>query len=204
MSNAEAPDKVVKRSKWTKAALTLDGLQTAVERARKRLAKNPELIAELERLGRERALIYKTLVLTGLRKGELASLSVGQLELDGTMPFVELEAADEKNREGSTIPLRADLVNDLRIWSSDTPKPSTLRLRKNETVATASNHCSEFPPGWCGSSTATFRLQESRRRTNAAGRSTFTPCEPHSEHFSAKGELLHERHKPRCDIRQST
>lgn len=31
----------------------------------------------LERLGRERALIYKTLVLTGLRKGELASITVG-------------------------------------------------------------------------------------------------------------------------------
>jgi integrase len=72
------------------------------------------LIDELERLGRERALIYKTLVLTGLRKGELASLTVGQLELDGPMPFVVLEAADEKNRQGSTIPLRLDLANDLR------------------------------------------------------------------------------------------
>ena len=73
-------------------------------------------------------MIYKTLVLTGLRKRELASLTVGQLELDGEMPFVVLEAADEKNREGSTIPLRADLANDLREWLSDTSKPSSLRL----------------------------------------------------------------------------
>ena len=42
----------------------------------------------LERLGRERALIYKTLVLTGLRKGELASLTVAQLHLDDAVPFV--------------------------------------------------------------------------------------------------------------------
>ena len=38
---------------------------------------------QLDRTGRERALIYKTLVLTGLRKNELASITVGQLELDG-------------------------------------------------------------------------------------------------------------------------
>ena len=42
----------------------------------------PEVRARLELLGRERALIYKTLVLTGLRKGELASLTVASLDLD--------------------------------------------------------------------------------------------------------------------------
>ena len=68
----------------------------------------------LERLGQERALIYKTLVLTGLRKGELASITVGQVVLDAATPYLCLNAADEKNREGSTIPLRADLAADLR------------------------------------------------------------------------------------------
>jgi len=70
----------------------------------------------LERLGQERALIYKMLVLTGLRKGELASITVGQVVLDANPPYLVLEAADEKNREGSTIPLRADLAADLRQW----------------------------------------------------------------------------------------
>jgi integrase len=70
----------------------------------------------LEVLGWERALVYKCLVLTGLRKGELASLTVGQLDLDAVPPYLVLDAADEKNREGSTIPLRADLVADLREW----------------------------------------------------------------------------------------
>ena len=130
-TNTEATVTTPKRSNWTKAALTLDGLYASVERARKRLVKNPELIADLERLGRERALIYKTLVLTGLRKGELASITVGQLELDGPMPFMILDAADEKNRHGSTIPLRADLATDLSAWLSDVPVPQTLRLKKN-------------------------------------------------------------------------
>ena len=40
-------------------------------------------------------MIYKTLVLTGLRKGELASLTVGQLVFDANPPFLVLNAADE-------------------------------------------------------------------------------------------------------------
>jgi len=79
----------------------------------------PETRAKLERLGRERALIYKTLVLTGLRKGELASLTVGQLDFDADPPYLVLEASDEKNHEGNSIPLRADVAADLRGWLAD-------------------------------------------------------------------------------------
>lgn len=121
-----------KRSKWTKTALTLETLSAAAERARERLTDNPEFVQKLERLGRERALIYKMLLLTGLRRGELASLTVGQVKLDGPMPLVELNAADEKNRQGSTIPIRADLAIDLKEWLSDPQNPSTLRLRNDE------------------------------------------------------------------------
>ncbi|MBX6314026.1 MAG: site-specific integrase [Isosphaeraceae bacterium] len=69
--------------------------------------------------GRERALIYKTLVLTGLRKGELASLTVAQLKLDGPVPHIELDAADEKNREGNAVVIRPDLADDLRAWLAE-------------------------------------------------------------------------------------
>jgi integrase len=76
----------------------------------------PEIRQELERLGVERSILYKTLILTGLRKGELASLTVAKVKLDDPEPHVELDAADEKSREGNQIPLRADLVADLRAW----------------------------------------------------------------------------------------
>jgi integrase len=76
----------------------------------------------LERLGWERALIYKTLVLTGLRRGELASLRVSQVYLDADPPYVVLNPGDEKNREGNSVPLRADLAADLRHWLSDKAK----------------------------------------------------------------------------------
>ena len=79
----------------------------------------PEVRARLELLGRERALIYKTLVLTGLRKGELSSLTVAHLRLDDVVPFLTLDAADEKNREGNDLALRDDLAADLRDWLAD-------------------------------------------------------------------------------------
>ncbi len=64
-------------------------------------------------LGRERALIYKTLVLTGLRKNELASLTVGQFNYAPGGSFLTLKPKDEKNGKGSKIELTDDLADDL-------------------------------------------------------------------------------------------
>ena len=79
----------------------------------------PEVREQLEVIGRERALIYKTLVLTGLRKNELASLTPAQLRLDVPIPHLELDAEDEKNREGNSVIIRADLAEDLKHWLAD-------------------------------------------------------------------------------------
>ncbi len=119
LSAAAEPAERSSRRTWTKAPLTFDGIEAAAERGREALAKRPDLIAELERVGRERALIYKMLVLTGLRKGELASLTVGQLDLDAPTAYATLKAADEKAGRGADVPLRADLAADLRQWVSD-------------------------------------------------------------------------------------
>jgi integrase len=78
-----------------------------------------ETVSRLQAAGRERALIYKTLLLTGLRKNELATLTVGQLDLTLGAAFLQLDAADEKNRSGSAIPIRDDLADDLRGWLID-------------------------------------------------------------------------------------
>ncbi|MCU0706642.1 MAG: site-specific integrase [Fimbriiglobus sp.] len=75
----------------------------------------PEFRDRLEREGRERALIWKTLVTSGLRQNELVSITVGQLPLADS-PHIELRAADEKNRKGAFLPLRADVADDLREW----------------------------------------------------------------------------------------
>ncbi len=107
------------RATWKRAPLTVEDIHMAVDRAREALKENPTLIARLERIGHERLLVYKTLLLTGLRKSELASLTVSQLDLDGPVPYVVLNPEDEKNRQGSDIPLRPDLAADLQRWLID-------------------------------------------------------------------------------------
>ena len=104
------------RSTWTKAVLRFEMLDAAYARGREVLADNRGQLDELDMLGRERELMYKTMILTGLRKGELASLAIGQVYLDAQPPFAELLAKDEKAGRGAKIPLRADLVDDLRDY----------------------------------------------------------------------------------------
>ena len=106
------------RASWTYKPLTFDELPAAVDRARERLKESPDFIAQQERLGHERELIYKLAVTTGLRKNEIASLTIGQLDLDCDCPQVTLNAADEKNREGNSIPLRQVVADELRQWVS--------------------------------------------------------------------------------------
>ncbi len=77
----------------------------------------PETVERLEQLGMERALAYKTLVLTGLRLGELAAVRVCDLQGDR----IVLGARHTKNREAAVIPLRADLADDLRAWVAVNP-----------------------------------------------------------------------------------
>ena len=108
-----------KRSNWKAAPLTFDTLDDAVDRARERLSEKPELITKLERTGRERELIFRTMLTTGLRKKELTSVKLRNLELDSDPPFLTLDAGSEKNRDGYSIPLRADVAADLREWLAE-------------------------------------------------------------------------------------
>jgi integrase len=80
---------------------------------------NDAVRERLDLLGRERALVYKTFLLTGLRRGELASVTVGQLHLDGPVAFLSLDAGDEKSGEGNDLALREDLAADLGGWLAD-------------------------------------------------------------------------------------
>jgi len=87
------------------------------------LAKiSPKVRVRLIRLGYERASIYKTLVLTGLRQNELATLTIGQLDFEAGL--AQLNPGDEKNGEGNALPLRADLLADLLAWTENRPSDS--------------------------------------------------------------------------------
>jgi len=81
----------------------------------KLLAKvRPEVQEELKRLGKERALAYKVMILTGLRAGEVASLTVGALYADDASPHLTIEGRHAKSGRSATLPLRDDLADDLR------------------------------------------------------------------------------------------
>ena len=121
------------RRTWTRAPLTPDTIACAADRARRTLP--PHRVAELAQAGRERALIYKALALTGLRKGELASLTVGQIELDGPTPCARLNAGDAKSGGGADVPLRGDLARDIGAWLSE--RLDAARERARMTIAGA-------------------------------------------------------------------
>ena len=104
------------RRTWTKTPLTFESLHDAAERGRNALRKQPSMIADLEITGYERALLYKLLTLTGLRKSEAASLTVGQLELEGPRAYARLKAADSKAGQAADVPLKDELAADLRQW----------------------------------------------------------------------------------------
>jgi integrase len=77
-----------------------------------------EVRNQLVLLGRERVLVYKTLILTGLRKSELANLRWSDLHLDEASPWLKVRAEIAKNARSAAIPLRSDLVDDLKDWKA--------------------------------------------------------------------------------------
>ncbi len=66
--------------------------------------------------GPDRAMLYITAAYTGLRAGELASLSESSLDLDSGLPTAAVKAAYSKRRRRDVQPLRADLARMLAEW----------------------------------------------------------------------------------------
>jgi len=65
-------------------------------------------------------MFYLLAVSTGLRRKELASLIVGNLHLDVIpSPYAELSGRDSKNGRGAHLPLRPDVVAELRRYLAD-------------------------------------------------------------------------------------
>ena len=120
------------RATWEKLDLDVAKIVAAAARGRERV--RPEVADELELVGRERALLYTVLVTTGLRRGELAALRVGDLKLEGPSPVIELRGADAKNGQRATLPVRADVAAELRAWVADLEKRAVGNLRPDSPV----------------------------------------------------------------------
>ncbi len=85
--------------------------------------------------GPERALLYKLAVETGLRRGELASLTRASFNLDGGRPTVRVTAAYSKHRREDELPLRADTAAEfgdfLAYKLPDSTAFNILKSRRN-------------------------------------------------------------------------
>jgi len=69
--------------------------------------------------GKERAMLYTLAVSTGLRAGELASLTWQSFNLSGSEPSVTVLAAYSKHRRDDTLPLRLDIAQLLAAWKTE-------------------------------------------------------------------------------------
>jgi len=105
----------------------LDGLNVKTDRRRERRALDAEETRWLldttrqgpQRYGMsgpERATLYRLAVESGLRAGELASLTRASFALDGKHPTVTVQAGYSKHRREDVLPLRPDTAADLRAF----------------------------------------------------------------------------------------
>ena len=74
--------------------------------------------------GQTRAMLYRIASMTGLRANELASLTAESFDLDAVQPCVTLKAAYSKHRREDVLPLREDLVAQLRAWFEERERRS--------------------------------------------------------------------------------
>ncbi len=98
----------------------------------------PEVQAKLEMLGRERDLIYKMAIYTGLRRGEIAALRVSHLNFDAKVPFLTLPGENTKNGEQARLLIIPKFAEELKAWIEDARKLSDdlLFSVRNEMVKT--------------------------------------------------------------------
>ena len=73
----------------------------------------------LQWLGETRAVAYQTAAGTGLRWGELRSVTLGAVRLDDDPPNLILAAKDEKARRGAVIPLSDDLAHAIGQYARE-------------------------------------------------------------------------------------
>ena len=83
--------------------------------------------------GPERAMLYRLAVETGLRAGELQSLTTGSFDLDGSEPTVIVDGAYTKNAEPAAIPLRQGTAAALRMFlTGKMPSTRAFNMPKKE------------------------------------------------------------------------
>jgi integrase len=101
-------------------ALTVEEFQTLLESVAKSKRKRCHL------KGSERRLLYWLAGATGLRRGELGSLTPESFSFASVPPTVTVTARRTKNRKTAILPIREDLAQELQRWVSKKPSGKIL------------------------------------------------------------------------------
>ncbi len=99
-------------------------------------------------IGSDRSMVYRLATFTGLRAGELASLTESSFDLSANPPIVTLEAAYSKHRRKDVLPLHPNLADSLQKWLAARRmrmQPTTIKL----TSARRATSERLFPGSWC-------------------------------------------------------
>ncbi len=96
-----------------------------------KVSLSDEAVLNYKQIGRERALLYKLAVMTGLRRGELKALRVVHLRLEAKpVPVLELPGEFTKNGENAKLLIVPNLAEKLQEWIVDTQKQANDLLFK--------------------------------------------------------------------------
>jgi integrase len=86
--------------------------------------------------GRARRVLYELAIQTGLRSGELRSLTRSSLMLDAERPYVLLEARQTKNRKAARQYVRPELAGELAVHiARSMPGAPVFSMPRRENVA---------------------------------------------------------------------
>jgi integrase len=117
-----------------------------------------EVCEKMRLLGRERSLIYRTLLLTGLRLDELRQTRVSQATLEGPSPAIKLDATQAKSRRAQRVELPDVLAAELATWIRERGLGQGDKLLFFPTTSTGS---SDWTQSWPGSKCSTTRAGRS-------------------------------------------
>jgi len=119
-------------------------LNEATDRRRERRSLSSEEFARIYRVaqtgppvvgftGPDRAMLYMLAAWTGLRRGELGSLTVRSFDLDATPPTAIVAAAYSKHRRKDVVYLHEEVVAALRDWLAlRSPEPGEILFPVSE------------------------------------------------------------------------
>ena len=102
------------------------------KRVRRAFTQN-ELQRLISRAPEERALVYHAAAFTGIRRGELETITWRDIQLDTDVPHIVIQAKHAKNKRTETIPLHPDLVEKLRAKKLKSPTLPVFEVPKRMT-----------------------------------------------------------------------